>query len=190
MRKVILASTSRWRKEILEKSRIPFVVEPSDYEEDMTLKLSPKELAETLATGKAEAVAIKHNDEIVIGADTFIEFEGEVLGKPGTKEKATSLLRRLSGKTHPIHTGYCIIDTKTGERHSGTVTTRVTFRDLPEDEIDAYVATGEAENAGGGYTLQSYAAGFVSHIDGDFYNIVGLPLWKIIEELRHFGVHL
>jgi septum formation protein len=188
MRKIILASTSRWRKEILEKSRLPFVVEPSDYEEDMTLALAPRELAETLATGKAEAVAVRHADAIVIGADTFIEYDGGVLGKPGTKEKAKEVLRNLSGKSHPIHTGYCVIDTKTGEHRSGTVTTIVTFRDLPEDEMDAYVATGEAENAGGGYTLQGGAAGFVKHIDGDFYNIVGFPLWKIIEELRHFGV--
>ena len=188
MRKIILASSSKWRRQILEKSRIPFIVEPGDYEEDMGMQLSPRELAETLATGKAESVAIKHTDAVVIGADTLVEFEGGVIGKPHTPEKATQTLERLSGKTHSIYTGYCIIDTKTGGRRSGAVETRVTFRNLPSQEIADYVATGEPLNAAGAYTIQDSAAGFVSHIEGDFYNVVGLPLATILEELYRLEV--
>ncbi len=188
MRKIILASVSPWRKDILEKSRIPFTVEASDYEEDLSLAVSAQELVETLATGKAEAVAIKHENAIVIGADTVAEVDGEVIGKPYTAEKAISVLARLSGRTHNVHTGYCIIDSKTGERRSGVVTTKVTFRELPLEEIHAYVATGQPLNAGGAYTLQSGAAGFVSRIDGDFYSVIGLPLSTILEKLQELDV--
>ena len=188
MRKIILASVSPWRKEILEKSRIPFTVEPSDYVEDLALNLSPRELVETLATGKADAVAIKHADAIVIGADTIADVDGEVIGKPYTAEKAIEILARLSGRVHDVHTGYCIIDSKSGERRSGVVTTKVTFRALSEEEIRSYVATGEPLNAGGAYTIQGAAASFVSRIEGDFYSVVGLPLATIMEELAKFGV--
>lgn len=188
MRKVILASASRWRREILEKSRIPFTVEPSDFEENMSLDLSPRDLAQTLAIGKAEAVAINHTDAIVIGADTLVEFEGAVIGKPYTAENAIEILKRLSGNTHTIYTGYCIVDAKSGERREGVVETRVTFRDLSDSEIMNYVATGEPLNAAGAYTIQGFAAGFASQIDGDFYNVVGLPLSTILEELAKFGI--
>ena len=188
MRKIILASASVWRREILEKTRIPFTVEVSDFKEDLTLDLSPEELVETLATGKAETVAIKHTDAIVIGADTIAELGGEVIGKPYTPEKAIEVLSRLSGQTHNVHTGYCIIDTKTGERRSGVSTSRVTFRVLTKSEIAVYVATGEPLLAGGAYTIQTGAASFVSHIDGDFYSIVGLPISTIVLELAKLSV--
>jgi len=152
------------------------------------LALPPRELAETLATGKAEAVAIKHQNALVIGADTFVELDGAVLGKPYVAERAMDMLRQLSGKSHNILTGYCIIDTKNGMIHSGVETTRVTFRQLTEQEIADYVASGEPLLAAGAYMIQSGAAGFVSEIEGDYDNIVGLPVAKITEELRAFGI--
>lgn len=188
MRKIILASASKGRKFVLEKSGLPFIVERSDYEEDMTLRLPPARLAKTLAIGKAESVAVKHDNAIVIAADTLVEFRGKVIGKPYTVKKATAQLKQLSGKTHDIFTGYCIIDAKTGKKHSGTVRTSVTFRKLSPREISAYVATGEPLNAAGAYNIENGAASFVSHIKGDFYNVVGLPLFKIMEELAIFGV--
>ena len=188
MRKIILASASTWRRDILEKAHIPFVVEASDYEEDLTLDLSPQELVETLATGKAEAVAVKHSDAIVIGADTIADLNGEVIGKPYTPERAAQVLERLSGRTHEVHTGYCIIDVKTGRIKSGVVTTKVTFRSLSTAEIQAYIATGEPLSSGGSYTIQGGAASFASRIEGDFYSVVGLPLSTIIQELEGFGV--
>ena len=188
MRKVILASASTWRRDILEKTHLPFTVEASDFEEDLTLNMSPEELVETLATGKAETVAVKHADAIVIGADTIAELNGEILGKPYTSEKAIEVLSRLSGQTHNVLTGYCIIDTKTGERRGGVSISRVTFRTLTRAEIDAYVATGEPLNAGGSYTIQTGAASFVSHIDGDYWSIVGLPVSTIVEELAKLGI--
>jgi len=187
MRKIILASSSPRRKELLERLGFPFTVEPGDYEEDMTLSLPPVELAETLATGKAKCVAIMHDDAIVIGADTFVEIDGTVLGKPHTAEAAVAMLQKLSGKTHQVHTGYCVIDTKTGETRSGTETAQITFREVSEREITAYVATGEPLDKAGAYAIQGGGQAFVSSIEGDYDAIVGLPLAKISEELRAFG---
>ena len=166
MRKIILASGSPRRKELLEQLGLPFTIEPGDYEEDMTLQMPPAELAETLATGKAEAVAIMHDDAIVIGADTFVELDGAVLGKPHTKEKAEVMLKTLSGKTHQVHTGYCIIDTKTGMIHSGTKTAKVTFRNLSQEEIDSYIVTYNPLDKAGAYAIQDGGKAFISHIEG------------------------
>lgn len=188
MRKLILASASPRRKQLLETLGVPFTIEPSDYEEDMTIQLPPRELAEVLATGKAEAVAIKHADAVVIAADTFLEFDGKVIGKPYTAEKATATLRVLSGKPHFAHTGYCIVDTKTGEQFSGVETIRITLRELSDQEIADYVATGEPLLAAGAYMVQSGGAGFVEHLDGEYAAMVGLPLAKITPILKRLGV--
>ncbi len=186
-RKIILASASLWRREILAKARIPFVVEASTFEEDLSLQLPTEKLVQKLAEGKAATVALRHGNAIVIGADTLAEYRGKVLGKPRNAAHARDILKNLSNKTHRVYTGYCIIDTKTGKRRIGACLTRVTFRRLPQEEIDAYVATGESLNAAGAYTIQNGAAGFVKHIEGDFYNVVGLPLATILDELRRFG---
>ena len=118
MRKIILASTSPRRKELLAKTGLKFRAIPSDYKEDMTLKLPPKELAKVLSMGKAEAVARKYKDAIVIGADSFIVYRGRVLGKPHTPTRARAMLRRLNGKVNAVVTGFSIIDTRAGKRVS------------------------------------------------------------------------
>lgn len=169
--------------------RIPFVVEASDFEEDIAQNMPPKELVQALAQGKAESVAIKHTDAVVIGADTLVEWDGKPLGKPKTPERAKEMLLALNNRMHPIHTGWCIIDAATGKRESGVETTLVTFRNLSESEIDAYIATGEAQSVAGAYAIQGGASSFVKRIEGDFYSIVGLPLARIVEELVKFGVH-
>jgi len=188
MRKVILASASRWRKEVFEKSRIPFVVETSDYVEDMDPHMSPKRLARMLAEGKAQSVAIRHKSAVVIGADVFAEYDGKKLGKPITPQKAKQMLTLLSGKTHLVYTGYCIIDAKNGKKKSGVVVTKVTFRKLAREEIDAYVATKEPLAVAGAYAIQKGAASFCTKVVGDYYAIVGFPLSRIVEELRDFGI--
>jgi septum formation protein len=186
MRKVILASASPWRRTLLERTGIPFTIAVSDYEEDHTLKLTPLELVQHLAAGKAETVALLHADAIVIGADTLVEFKGKPIGKAKDARDARRILGLLSNKTHPIHTGFCIIDTRSGKRRVGVETTLVTFRKLSKREIDAYVATGEPLNVAGAYAIQGGASSFASRIEGDFYNIVGLPLARIVEELKRF----
>src|SRR3989338_903833 len=113
MKKVILASVSPWRKKILTEAGVRFTVEESGYEEDMSIPLAPRALARRLALCKAEAVAKRHKDAVVIGADTFAVFRGKLLGKPHTEKRATEMLTMLSGKTHTLLTGFAIIDSKT-----------------------------------------------------------------------------
>jgi septum formation protein len=189
MRKIILASGSPRRREILRLSGIPFDIDVSEYIEDMTEKIPPEELAEKLALGKALTVSSRHPDAIIIGADTFIVFEESVLGKPHTREKAREMLSWLSGKPHVVLTGYAIVDTKDEKQVTGVSVNTVIFRDISDSEIEAYIATGEPLERAGGYAIQGGAAGFVKRIEGDYLGIVGLPLAAIVEELQAFNIH-
>lgn len=188
MQKLILASQSPWRKIILEKLGIPFEVVVSEYEEDMSLKMPPRELVVHLARGKAEDVSKKYPDAIVLGADTFIVHGAELLGKPGTPERAKEMLMSLKGKWHDIMTGFVIINRQTGESVEEVVTTRVHIRDADESEIDAYVQTGEPLNVAGGYAIQGRAGAVVDKIEGDYWNIVGLPMSAVVVALKKMGV--
>ncbi|KKP86489.1 MAG: Maf-like protein, septum formation protein, partial [Parcubacteria group bacterium GW2011_GWC1_35_8] len=129
MRKIILASTSPRRKELLEKAGLIFDVIPSNYEEDMTLDLIPEELAKFLSKGKAIDVAKNFNDAIIISADTFVSLDDKIIGKPHTEEKAKITLKTLSGKTHSVFTGFTIIDTKKDKIVSKVVETKVSFKE-------------------------------------------------------------
>ena len=188
MRKMILASQSPWRKVILEKLGIPFEVVVSDYEEDMALAMPPKELVVHLARGKAESVSKKNPDALVLGADTFIVNGMDLLGKPGTPERAKQMLMSLKGKWHDIITGFVILDGETGESHEEVVTTRVHIRDADESEVNAYVSTGEPLNVAGGYAIQGRAGALVDTIEGDYWNIVGLPMSALVVALKKFGI--
>ena len=188
MKKLILASSSPRRREILEGLHIPFTVEKSDYEEDMSLPLAPRELAAHLALGKAAAVAAKHTDAIVIGADTLVVVGNEVFGKPGTPELARAMLKKLSGTTHTILTGIALIDADSGEWHTRTEETTVTFRKLSDAEIEEYLETGEPFDKAGGYAIQGKGARFVEKIEGRVDNAVGLPGDALLEELAKLGI--
>ena len=190
MRKIILASTSPRRKELLAKTGLKFRVVPSDYEEDMSLKLPPKELAKVLSMGKAEAVAKKYKDAIVIGADSFISFHGHVLGKPHTRARAKAMLALLNGKMNEVVTGFSIIDTRTGKHISRVVVSRVYLRKMTGREIDAYVRTGEPLERAGAYSAQERGSVFVKKIDGDLFAAIGLPVYDLVSELRKFGVDM
>lgn len=189
MKKIILASTSPRRKEILAKTGIPFEVEASPYEEDMSLDLPPEELAKRLSKGKAEAVAKNYKDAVVIGGDTFIAYEGKMLGKPHTAEKAREMLKMLSGKQHSVFSGIAIIDGKTGKTISEAVETKVFFRDLSNKEIDYYIGTGEPLDRAGSYAINEIGGILVEKIEGDYYNVMGLPLGKLLAMLKEqFGI--
>ena len=188
MKNIILASTSPRRKELLEQTGLPFTIEASDYEEDMTLDMSPAELAQHLSYHKAQAVADKHQNEdvLIIGADTFMVFNNEVQGKPHTAEKAKEVLQAMSGQTHEIITGYTVIDTGTNQHKSEAVTTKVHFRELTEQEIDEYIATGEPLDKAGAYAIQSRGGMFVDWVEGSYSNVVGLPISQLVQMLRSF----
>jgi len=190
MKKIILASQSPRRKQLLEQVGLKFEIDSSNYEEDMTLKMDPKKLVEHLSLGKAMDVAERHDDAIIISADTIVALDGEVFGKPKTAEGAKQMLRKFSGKAHVVLTGFTIIDTGTNKQISKSVETKVYFKNLSEKEIDAYVATGEPLDKGGGYAIQGLAALFVEKIEGDYFNIVGLPILPLSKELKNFSVDI
>lgn len=188
MKKIILASTSPRRKEILSKLKLPFDVQDSDYEEDMTLEMLPEKLAEFLSLGKAEAVAIKNKNAVIIAADTFVVFENKLLGKPKNVEHAKEMLEMLSGKENQVITGVTIIDTDTGKTSSFHSITKVYFDEISSEIIDAYVNTGEPLDKAGAYAMQEIGALLINRIEGDFFNAMGLPLKRLVKELKDFDI--
>ncbi len=187
-RKIILASRSERRKSLLKQIGLDFEIRESEYEEDMTANDNPYELAKFLALKKAEDVARHYDDAIIIGADTFVIFEGKFIGKPKDKEDAKKTLRKLSGIKHEIISGLAIIDTKNKTIFNDYGKAEVEFRNLTQEEIDDYVATEEPLLMAGSYGLMNKAAGLIENINGDFYSIIGLPLNKVFIELRKMGI--
>ncbi len=190
MKHIILASASPRRREILEKTGLRFRVDESGCEEKITPGLSPRALARTLSRQKAGSVAAKYKSALVIGADTFIVLKSKILGKPHTAKEAIRMLKTLSGKVHTVITGFTIIDTERGRTISRSVKTRVYFKRLGSKDIEDYVKSGEPLDKAGGYAIQGLGAPLIEKIEGDFFNVVGLPLSALIKELKEFGVHV
>ncbi len=190
MKKVILASQSPRRINLLKQVGFEFKAEPSSYEEENHLDMAPKDLTEYLSLKKAEDVAEKYKGSIIIGADTIVLIDGEVLGKPKTPENAKRMLEKLSGKAHSVVTGFTIIDAETGKHVSKSIETKVYFKKLSDEEINNYVATGEPLDKAGAYAIQGRAGLFVEKIEGDYFNIVGLPIFALADELKNFGIEI
>ena len=188
MRKIILASSSPRRKEIFEKSGIHFSIEESGYKEDLTLKLKPCALAEYLALKKAERVASRHKDGLVIGADTIVVLGNKILGKPRDERDAAEILRQLSGKINIVITGIAIMDSKSGKKIPRSEETKVHFKELTDKDISEYVNTGEPIGKAGAYAVQGLGGHLIKKIDGDFWNAMGLPIDLLLKELAKFGV--
>jgi septum formation protein len=188
VRRIILASESPRRRELLKLTGLRFEVASSDIEEDLALDLPPHELARHLSGQKADSVAGEYPDAVIIAADTFIVLDGGVLGKPHTGDEARRMLRELSGRAHSVITGFTILDTKSGRMLSESAETKVWFRELSEEQIEDYVATGEPLDKAGAYAIQERGAALVKEIEGDFQNVVGLPLSALREGLRQFGI--
>ena len=190
MKEIILASASPRRKELLEKIDLKFKVEPSDYDEHIDADLEPHKMAQSLSLGKARAVARNHNNALVIAADTFIIFEGNLFGKPHTEAEAKEMLELINGGAHSVITGFTIIDSETSKTLTASVETKVYLKKLTTDEIDAYVKSGEPLDKAGAYAIQGLGAVFVDKIEGDYSNVVGLPLSALAESLKEFGVYI
>jgi len=188
VKKIILASASPRRQELLERIGLKFEVEPSRYEEQTILALGPHELVKRNSLEKAKTVAARRRNAIIIAADTIGVFRGRILGKPHTPTEARKMLTALSGRSHRVITGFTITDSETGKTTSRSVETKVYFRKLTPEEIDAYVRTGEPLDKAGAYAIQGLGALIVERIDGDYYNVIGLPLCALVEALKEFGV--
>jgi len=190
MKRIILASASPRRKELLEKIGLRFEVEPSDYVEELRQNLNPHELAKAISRGKALAVANKHQNAIIIAADTFIVCRGEIMGKPRTEAEAKQMLQTISGGSHSVITGFTILDTDEDKIVSQTVETIVHVKQLSSEEINTYVRSKEPIDKAGAYEIQGLGSVIVEKIDGDYFNVVGLPLSSLTEGLKEFGIHI
>ena len=169
---------------------LKFKVDPGDYQEDMSIPLDPHRLSRFLSLEKAKDVAARHRDALIIAADTFIVFRGGLLGKPHTEREARRMLLMLSGRRHSVITGFTILDTASGKRLSRSVETTVFFRKLTGKEIDAYVKSGEPLDKAGAYAIQGLGAIVVRKIEGDYFNVIGLPLNALAEGLKKFGIQI
>lgn len=187
MARLILASSSPRRREILKLIQLPFEVITSDADESIDEDLPPEQLVTTLALRKAEAVAKVNRDAYVIGADTIVYNQNEILGKPKTTAEAKDMLRSLSGQTHAVYTGACILHQDQQEVFYEK--TDVTFWKLTEEEIDHYIRTGEPFDKAGGYGIQGFGATLVKKIEGDYFSVVGLPIAKLYRTLKQIGFH-
>ena len=186
---IVLASGSPRRRELLEMLGVKdFAVIPARGEELPHPELSPAELVKELSRAKAAEVAGAHPEALVIGADTVVAVDGRVLGKPADEADAARMLRLLSGREHEVFTGVTVM--AGGAAESCAERTVVRFLPLTEREIAAYVATGEPMDKAGAYGIQGRASVFTQGIDGDFFNVMGLPVCRLGQMLKSFGVDL
>jgi septum formation protein len=189
-KKIILASTSPRRCGLAQQMGLEFEIIPSDYEEDMTMDLGPEDLAMTLAYGKAQDVALKQSEGIVLGIDTFISFNGKKLGKPKTEEKARELLKSFSGKELQVYSGVALINCETKEEIKDCEISEVKFRELSDEEIEKYIKTGEPLDKAGAFAIQGLGSIFIEKINGCYTNIVGFPISNIYKNLNKMGVNV
>ncbi len=193
MKKLILASTSPRRKELLSKLNLEYTTISPDYEEDMTLDMHPLELAKHLSKGKAEAVINELKEKIntiIIAADTFIALENEILWKPHTDKVAKETLRKIRGKTLSVITWFTIIDTKNGKQVSKAVETKVYIKELSDSEIENYVKTWEPLDKAWAFAIQELWAVIVKKIEGDYTNVIWLPLYDLTKTLKEFWINI
>ena len=186
MKKIILASKSPRRKEILENLNIEFDVVVSDADEDSVDKnLSPELYVGNLASIKAFSVCKNMVlEKLVIGADTIVVLDGKILGKPKDEQDAIDMLKSLSGRCHSVYTGICVVNSHTGKAVTTYEKTDVYFKKLTDEEIINYVKTNEPMDKAGAYAVQGVGSIFIEKIDGDYFNVVGLCAFKLAKVLK------
>jgi len=181
---LVLASASPRRQELLRNAGIAFEVQPADIPEDPQLGERAEECAERLAREKALAVARQRPQDVVLGADTVVVVDGLILGKPSDAADAARMLRLLSGREHRVITGVCLV--VSGQPSVASETTLVTVSEITEEEIAGYVASGEPMDKAGAYAIQGIASRWIPRIEGDYSNVVGLPValvWRMLREI-------
>ena len=192
MKKIILASASPRRKELLEKAGVIFQVLPGNGEEQITSS-DPEDIVKELSLGKAQAVEpLVTEDALIIGADTIVVFRGRILGKPADAEDAVQTLTMLQGNTHQVDTGVTVIQKEEGRcrTYSFAECTDVTFYPVSHEEILKYVAGGEPFDKAGSYGIQGGFGKYVKGIRGDYSNVVGLPVARLLYEMKQQGIQL
>jgi len=185
MHPVILASSSPRRKELLQFLQLPFTTVDANVDECVASHLNPEQVVRELALRKARAVAVNFPESCVIGSDTVVAIENQILGKPVDRNDACRMLKLLSGRTHCVHTGVALVQndriTVFAEQ------THVTFWDLQEEDLKTYLDSGEPFDKAGSYGIQGFGSLFVKKIDGDYFSVVGLPVSRLARELKAFN---
>jgi len=184
-KRLILASGSPRRRELLTRMGYTFEICTPDVDENVSGHAY--DIVHTLALRKGHAAAARYEDGVIISSDTLVSLDGAPLGKPEDEADARRMLRALSGREHEVYTGVCIIDAATGCEETAVDRTGVWFRELTDEEIDAYVATGEPMDKAGAYAIQGGAGVFVERFDGSYENVVGFPVQLVGEMLKRFG---
>ena len=188
---IILASASPRRKEILQNTKLKFEIQKSDIEEVILENESPESMVVRLAYEKALDVAKNNEDALVIGADTVVVIDDKILGKPKDETEAYNMIKLLSGKTHYVITGFALINLSLNKKIVDCQISQVTFKELSEATIKDYIQTKESLDKAGAYGIQGYGGLLVKNIQGDYFNIVGLPISKISDCLKdHFDINL
>ena len=186
-KEIILASSSPRRAELLKQIGLNFRILPCEVDETPPPGLSPAQLVELLAERKAIDVAGKLDEGIVLGADTVVVWQGQLLGKPLNEKDAVEMLSKLQGSAHEVYTGVALVEAGSGKLLVDHEKTGVLFRPLGEKEIRRYVATGEPMDKAGAYAVQGLAAIFINRLEGCYTNVVGLPLARLSVMLKQFG---
>ncbi len=185
---LILASASPRRRDLLSNLGLTFEVVPADVDESFSTEEFPYDLVQRLSAAKAEAVAQRYPDALVLAADTVVVYLEEILGKPKDADENRAFLQLLSRHTHEVYTGHTLL---LGERRAERVIqTAVRFRGLSEGELERYVATGEGLDKAGGYAIQGYGSALVSEVRGCYFNVVGLSVPNVVEMAYGLGVEL
>ena len=192
---LVLASASPRRQELLRNAGIPFTVYPANIPEVPSSGESPRACAERLAREKARVVLFQHPGKLVLGADTIVVVDGEILGKPRDEADAVRMLHLLSGRTHQVITGVCLVGTlrtenqklETGFEDTRSESTLVTMTTLSDEDIRSYIASGEPMDKAGAYAIQGMASRWIPRIDGDYFNVVGLPVALVRRMLQEHG---
>ena len=187
---IILASTSPRRYELLKSLGLEFKVVASKANEQVLHTEPPQQTAIYNAQTKGREVANRYSDALVISADTIVSLDDHILGKPADETDAFRMLQMLSGKTHQVYTGFCLIYARYELELNDVVSTDVSFRDLTEDEIWAYIGTGEPVDKAGAYAIQGQGAILVQQINGCYSNVVGFPLSRFFKRLEEMFGHL
>ncbi len=190
MKNIVLASSSPRRKALLEQIGLEFTVDARAQEDAALAGDDPRRLVEELSRRKAASVREHHPDSLIIAADTIGVVAGRIIGKPHSENEAREILSLLSAKAHTVITGFTVLDTGSGKSVSRSVETTVYMKPLTQAEIKNYVQTGEPLDKAGAYAIQGLGAVLVEKIEGDYFNVMGLPLRALAEVLKEFGVNV
>jgi septum formation protein len=189
-KRIVLASGSPRRRELVKMMGLKFELAVPEIREDLVPRARPSSLVVDLALAKALSLTGKFPDGVILGADTVVVLDGRILGKPRDLADARAMLRTLSGRTHTVYTGLALVDVPTGLRETCCEKSLVTMKRITDEEIDRYLATGEPMDKAGSYGIQGFGAVFIKHINGCFFNVMGLPVGRLYDMLKDLSKSL